>query len=503
MKTMMKTMPLLQKLVTIASLVMLLELIQKFTSLQKLIDIQDINAQLASQTWTPPVPVPVKPLSTQQHQRRKHISLKNETTPLSTSTSTSTSTSATVVKVPDVTFLSTRQIQLDDTPCQVPPSKGPEGRMGFQALTKVQVNSDQKTPESKKLLCIVITDSTEHSTTLPAIVDTYAPHCDGFFAASNQTDASLGAFNIQYSNNNEWERVLNVWKYVQHHYRNDFDIFHLGGDDMYVIPENLQKLVSQFQPAFDKVPLYLGGAVVPSRKTPDVRYCGGGAGYTLNSMALHIVATRMGECQTSNTLLLKPDYQMAMCLDQVANLKCAKTTDSTNALRYLEYGIDYQAKWSKQLKGTPIKVKPLADHHGIYMKASIGGISTDAVSFHMVNGTQPIWNATKADTLRRVHAILRGSCKSLWDTHPAALDGDGNAGYVHDPTYLRKHPLSFTYHPLGDAKNVCKIPLGKGAEGEMGHQGLQKIRVMPESSSSSSPKKKVLCLIYTHSGRHD
>jgi glycoprotein-N-acetylgalactosamine 3-beta-galactosyltransferase len=192
---------------------------------------------------------------------------------------------------------------------------------------------------------------------------------------------------------------------------------------------------------------------------------------------------------------------MAMCLDQVANLKCSKTTDSTNALRYLEYGIDYQAKWSKQLKGTPIKVKPLAEHHGIYMRASLGSVSSDAVSFHLVNGTQPIWNATKADTLRRVHAILRGSCKSLWDTHPVALDGDGNAGYVHDPTYLRKHPLSFTYHPLGDAENVCKIPLGEGVEGEMGYQGLQKIRVMPESSSS--PRKKVLCLIYTHSGRHD
>jgi hypothetical protein len=271
-------MPFLRKLIPIAVLVLLLELIQKFTSLQELIDVQDRNAQLASQTWTPPVPI--EPLST-----RTLISLKNETTPLSTSAST-------VVTVPDVTFLSTRQIQLDDTPCQVPPSKGSEGRMGFQALTKVQIDSDHNTPKAKKLLCIVLTDSTQHATTLPAIVDTYAPHCDGFLAASNQTDASLGAFNIQYSN--EWERVLNVWKFVQHHYRNDFDIFHLGGDDMYVIPENLQKMVSQLEPTFDKVPLYLGGAVVPSRKTPDVRYCGGGAGYTLNPMALDIVATRMG-----------------------------------------------------------------------------------------------------------------------------------------------------------------------------------------------------------------
>jgi hypothetical protein len=142
----------------------------------------------------------------------------------------------------------------------------------------------------------------------------------------------------------------------------------------------------------------------------------------------------------------------------------------------------------------------LAEHHGIYMRPGLGSIAADAVSFHLVDGTGPLAAFTVAETMRRVHAILRGHCKSQWDQPTTALDAQGNPGYVHDPTHLRKHPLSFTTHAAGNKHDVCEEPFGSGIEGTMGHQGLQKIRVM---SSNSNNNNKVLCLIYTHSERHD
>jgi hypothetical protein len=257
-------------------------------------------------------------------------------------------------------------------------------------------------------------------------------------------------------------------------------------------------MVSNYN-SFQKQPLYLGGAIVPSRKTPEICYCGGGAGYTLNLKALDVVAARLDQCTLSSKKQLPVDQQMGQCLDQVANLQCGKTTDDKSSLRYLEFGIDYQATWSIKVQG-PIKVKPLSEHHDIYMRQGIPGIAADAISIHLVNGAEPLADFSTAEAIRRVHAILRGHCKSQWEQPAMSLDADGNSGYVHDPTYLKKHTLPFTTHPSGDKQGVCEPALGSGIEGEVGYQGLQKIRVMPEDSSNH---KKVLCIIYTYSGRHD
>jgi hypothetical protein len=212
-----------------------------------------------------------------------------------------------------------------------------------------------------------------------------------------------------------------------------------------------------------------------------------------------VVANRLDQCTLSSKKQLPVDQQMAHCLDQVANLQCGKTVDGKLSLRYLEFGIDYQAKWSIKGQG-PIKVKPLSEHHAINMRQGIPGIAPDAVSIHLVNGTEPLADFSTAETIRRVHAILRGHCKSQWEQPAMAVDADGNSGYVHDPTYLKKHPLPFTAHPSGDEQGVCEPAFGSGIEGKVGYQGLQKIRVMPEDSSNH---KKILCIIYTSSGRHN
>ena len=40
--------------------------------------------------------------------------------------------------------------------------------------------------------------------------------------------------------NNMWQKIRSIWKYVHKNYKDDFDWFLLGGDDMYFIMENLK-----------------------------------------------------------------------------------------------------------------------------------------------------------------------------------------------------------------------------------------------------------------------
>jgi glycoprotein-N-acetylgalactosamine 3-beta-galactosyltransferase len=363
----------------VAAMVMILEVVQKVSTLNQLLEIGDQRAaaESSSHAWTP-----VQTLNPLHHHNNTNTASSNYDTSLSTRATTQSN-------IPDVTFLSRQRQQRppsDESSCQTPPAQGPEGKMGFQALTKIQISGTKEA--NIKIMCIVITNSTQHDTTLKAIVDTYAPLCDGFLAASNLTDESLGAVKLFSNEHSEWERVLRTWSYVHQHYRSSFGAFHLGEDDMYVIPENLRQMVSNYD-SFRKQPLYLGGAIVPSRKTPEIRYCGGGAGYTLNLKALDVVAARLDQCTLSSKKQLPVDQQMGQCLDQVANLQCGKTADAKSSLRYLEFGIDYQAKWSIKVNG-PIKVRPLLEHHDIYICQGIPGIAPDAISIHLVNGAWPL-----------------------------------------------------------------------------------------------------------------
>ncbi len=39
-----------------------------------------------------------------------------------------------------------------------------------------------------------------------------------------------------------WQKSRAIWKYIDRHYKNDFDWFVLGGDDIFLIVENLRKV---------------------------------------------------------------------------------------------------------------------------------------------------------------------------------------------------------------------------------------------------------------------
>lgn len=44
---------------------------------------------------------------------------------------------------------------------------------------------------------------------------------------------------------NMWQKSRAIWKYINFHYKDDFDWFILGGDDIFIIVENLRKVLLQ------------------------------------------------------------------------------------------------------------------------------------------------------------------------------------------------------------------------------------------------------------------
>lgn len=194
--------------------------------------------------------------------------------------------------------------------CQDPPGQGLEGPYGYQLLRDkirwIDQNRNDKHdthPTSShrppRLLCAIYTHPPKHSLAQMAAL-TYGRHCDGFlaFTSTNRTSTMehYGFVNFQHpgdeSYHNMWQKVRSIWGYIGQHYVHDYEYFHLGGDDMYVLVNNLKHLLQQLenepstQPnttAYSQPkPIFVG----QWRRQKTTPFLCGGPGYTMNRAAL-------------------------------------------------------------------------------------------------------------------------------------------------------------------------------------------------------------------------
>ena len=94
-----------------------------------------------------------------------------------------------------------------------------------------------------KIMCIVYTYDKDHDV-LEAIRNTWANDCDGFFAASNKTDESLGAVDLihrgEEAYQNMWQKTRSILNYAHDYFLDKYDFFYLCGVDMFVLVDNLR-----------------------------------------------------------------------------------------------------------------------------------------------------------------------------------------------------------------------------------------------------------------------
>jgi hypothetical protein len=107
-------------------------------------------------------------------------------------------------------------------------TEGPWFEATRRALSKVVVAPPHPATlaQPPRVLCMVYTHSNRHAQ-MRAIAETWGPHCDGFMAASNHTDPTLGTVHLLHEGpemyQNMWLKVRAMWEYAYQHYRDDYD----------------------------------------------------------------------------------------------------------------------------------------------------------------------------------------------------------------------------------------------------------------------------------------
>lgn len=206
-----------------------------------------------------------------------------------------------------------------------------------------------------------------------------------------------------------WLKVRAIWQYIYDHYREDYDYFHIGGDDMFVIPENLRHVASTSSwngPSDQSLPLFFGGNMVDFPHT-HIRYCGGGSGYSMNRVALELLIEKLFD-----THHCRPHYRasaedriISQCFRSVG-IDCLDTNDEASESRYHQASANFHATWKHQYPSV-WRADSLEKVHGILSKEELGQISETSISFHLKGKRKGVEDRG----MRRYHAILHGICK--------------------------------------------------------------------------------------------
>jgi glycoprotein-N-acetylgalactosamine 3-beta-galactosyltransferase len=295
----------------------------------------------------------------------------------------------------------------------------------------------------KRILCMIYGVSTRHQSHVRAIAETWGPRCDGFFVASNLTQPNIGTYNLTKigddSYGNIWMKVVAMWNYVYQNYMNDFDYFHLGGDDTFVIPENLRHMVTMqtwtstknrhFElledgtignPHLEDTPLLLG-APGENHLLNSMLYCLGGSGYTLNKKAVQVLVEQvLPNCQV-NVTSSQEDVNLSYCMAAWAGVQCQDTRERTRGVKSPRYHIANAGFHARSTENTPTPLKPkiLRLRWNISEPWGLDQFAVSSVSFHLKrmpeDPRKPLprsktYDYFKDDGMRRYYAIVYGGC---------------------------------------------------------------------------------------------
>ena len=122
--------------------------------------------------------------------------------------------------------------------------------------------------------------------------------------------------------------------YAGLHYLHDYDYFHIGGDDLYLIVENLRHYIAtRLEPIRDK-PVITGAHAKIWEDIDGIDYLLGGPGYTMNREALKrfvdIGLDRNSGCFMNHTRS-EEDQLMSRCIQEKLKLNLSDSHDPITA----------------------------------------------------------------------------------------------------------------------------------------------------------------------------
>lgn len=248
-----------------------------------------------------------------------------------------------------------------------------------------------------------------------------------------------------------------MWLYAHKHYRNEFDYFHINGDDVYVAVDNLRAFldgpivarlkaghvdelsqrhsvkIKRWTNAKER-PLYFGVPMLHGVVT----FPAGGPGYTLNRAALDLFASRIWEWEAVNLTDSREDVFMGSVFFE-NRVILSNTQDEEGAFRYGEEA-EAMHRQGGRLRCNPYR--ELKDRYGITTGTGIDSVSKQMVSFHLKMAKDRLarMNATISDLIYRYHALLHDDlCNTTNNNDVGATSPGPNQADVSDEVLgLRK-----------------------------------------------------------------
>ncbi|CAB9512897.1 acetylgalactosamine 3-beta-galactosyltransferase 1 [Seminavis robusta] len=277
-----------------------------------------------------------------------------------------------------------------------------------------------------RLLCIVYTTESSHVDKIPALRNTWGPKCDGFMVASTKTDLSLNTAEIPHKGEekyeNIWQKIRSVWSYVYDNYYQEYDWFHIGGEDMFVIPENLKSYLESEDIVMAantfhngttrttettltgttlQMPLFLGGRLAYEGNKDNIFNQGGG-GYTLNKAALKALVVEGLPNYYTGDHTFTEDVMIAKVFKELGILPF-DTRDASGGERYNPYSpgfhYDFRLPHDKYHNKMWYAAYLLQGDNSLVEGAA--HCSPHSVSFHYI----------KVDLMYRLYALLYGLCR--------------------------------------------------------------------------------------------
>lgn len=251
-----------------------------------------------------------------------------------------------------------------------------------------QQNQPQQQP---KVFCVIYTYE-GHAPHIQTIAQTWGSRCDGFMAGSTFTHRDTGTVHVPHLGTEGdyksiWQKVRSLLAYVYTNFGQDYDYFHVCGDDTYLIVENLREFLST-APYFRNStrPMVAGGPVLGSWIRGPLRnlvYNGGGSGYTMNQAALDLFVKRgLAECSPNIDEPFE-DLFMGQCLKTLGiTYPPIETQDSENATRYHQRDPNCMLKPVK--RGYANKQKRWREKTYHEPKDPFLAVSNHSISFHLI-----------------------------------------------------------------------------------------------------------------------
>lgn len=220
---------------------------------------------------------------------------------------------------------------------------------------------------------------------------------------STKTDSALGTVEIPHEGpeeyNNIWQKVRSMWSYIYDNYYEKYDWFHIGGDDLFLIVENLRLYLESeeirtasnggiYLPTGSETtqtPLFLGRRFAYQGDLNDI-FISGGSGYTMNKASLKLLVTEAFPNYFPHAHTFSEDTMVAKLLRKF-DVYPYDTKDDLGGERYMPFMPGHH--YGYRLPTDNGDCKHPKDWYACYsidIKEGVDHCATDSVAFHYVKG---------------------------------------------------------------------------------------------------------------------